>query len=417
MKGPIATRTISTSFVLGLRLILQAATLVLLTRTLGPGGFGAYAGVAALAVLFGTLSSFGTHLILLGEMSKDSSRRAEVLRYGVPVTLSCGTVSLLVYLLIGVFAFREMSISFGVFLSVGLAEILLQPLFVMPATEHLALGRTARSQLWLNLPLSLRVLAAYAVYLLQPLDPLAVFGFGYLAAALLSLFIATSRMQASWPAISSWRWPTSQELRIATGHSVLSITASAPSELDKVLATKLLQLTDSGLYASAARMMGAATLPVVALMLSALPRLFRDGINHSIQSTRFLRWVFAAALIYSVILSLVMWLISPVFVWLFGTEYVGIELMIFWLCFAMPGMALRLVAGSVLLAIGRPWMRTGFEVLGIVVLVIAAAILTGGLGTIGMPIALACSEWTMACVGAALIIKARSRTAVTSKGV
>ncbi|QJX02113.1 oligosaccharide flippase family protein [Alcanivorax sp. IO_7] len=64
-KGPIALGTIRTSLVLGLRLIIQAGTLLLVTRILGPEKFGAFAGVVALAVLLGTLSTFGANIIFL----------------------------------------------------------------------------------------------------------------------------------------------------------------------------------------------------------------------------------------------------------------------------------------------------------------------------------------------------------------
>lgn len=407
MRGPIALGTIRTSFVLGLRLFVQAGTLLLVARMLGPEGFGAFAGVAALAVLLGVLSSFGTHLVLLGEVSKVPARRGEVLRYAVPLTLLCGNLLLLIYLFIGTFALREAGVSLSVLLVVGIADILLQPLFVLPATEHLALGRTARSQLLMNLPLALRMVAAGAVFLIQPADPLIAFSYGYLISSVLALGVALATMPAPWPRPSSWRLPNRTELRFASSHAMLALTATGPAELDKALATKLLPLSDSGLYASAARIMGTVTLPVIALMFSALPRLFREASDCSERSARLLYCIFVATFAYSVLLSALMWLIAPVFVQVFGGEYRGITQMIHWLCLAMPGMALRIAAGSVLMAIGRPWMRAGFEAAGLAVLVVAAVVFTAHLGTLGMPIALACSEWTMACIGVYLIISVR----------
>ena len=63
MQGPIARGTIRTSFVLGLRLLVQADMLLIVARMLGPHQFGAFAGVAALAVILGTLLTFGIHLV------------------------------------------------------------------------------------------------------------------------------------------------------------------------------------------------------------------------------------------------------------------------------------------------------------------------------------------------------------------
>jgi O-antigen/teichoic acid export membrane protein len=152
---------------------------------------------------------------------------------------------------------------------------------------------------------------------------------------------------------------------------------------------------------------GAATLPVIAMMLSALPRLFREGQDRPRRTTYLLRWIFGAALAYSVALAVVLWFIAPVFVWLFGPKYHGIEHVIHWLCLAVPGMALRMAAGSVLMALGKPWMRVGFELGGLVVLIVAALALAPRLAWSGLPLALACSEWSMAMLGWLLISASR----------
>ena len=90
LNGPIARATIRTSFVLGLRLIVQAGTLLLVARMLGPEQFGAFAGVAALAMLLGVLASFGTTWILLSELTNSLKQRSPVLAYALPTTLICG---------------------------------------------------------------------------------------------------------------------------------------------------------------------------------------------------------------------------------------------------------------------------------------------------------------------------------------
>ncbi|MDE2023960.1 MAG: oligosaccharide flippase family protein [Gammaproteobacteria bacterium] len=406
-QGPIARGTIRTSFVLGLRLVVQAGTLLLVARLLGPRDYGAFAGVAALAVMLGTLATFGTHLVLLGEVSRGPARRKDVLPYAVPFTLLCGGTLLVIYLLICTFALREAGVPIKVLVAIGITETLLQPLFGLPAAEHLALGRIARSQLLTTLPLALRLAAAAAVFLLHPGDSLAAYGYGYCIASLIALAVATVTMPAPWPVLNLWRLPNGAELREAAGYAALNITATTPAELDKTLATKLLPLAASGLYAAGARVIGAATLPVIAMMLSALPRLFREGQNKSRRTARLLRWVFAAALGYSVVLAVALWFIAPAFVWLFGAKYAGIQHVIHWLCLAVPGMALRMVAGSVLMALGKPWMRVGFELAGLIVLVVAALLLTAHFGTTGMPFALVCSEWAMAIVGTAFVINTR----------
>ncbi|TAL89714.1 MAG: lipopolysaccharide biosynthesis protein, partial [Rhodanobacter sp.] len=398
LNGPIARATLRTSFVFGLRLLVQAGTLLLVARMLGPNQFGAFAGVAALAVIIGTLSTFGMHFVLLGEVSRDPALRHEVLRYAVPTTLLCGSALLAIYLIIGTLIL-DGGVPMPALVAIGITETLLQPLLGLPAAEHLALGRTARSQLLATLPLALRLTAALSVFLLRPTDPLSAYGYGYLLASLIALAVATLSMPAPWPAPQRWRPPSRVELRNTAGYAALAVTANSPTELDKTLAARLLPLASAGMYAAGARVIGATTLPVIAMMLSVLPRLFREGQFPRQRTVRLVRWVLTATCVYSFTLAMLMWFIAPFFVYLFGPQYHGLGHVIHWLCLAIPGIALRLAAGSILMALGKPWMRAGFEVVGLAVMLVTAILLTARFGATGMPLALACSEWMMTLLG------------------
>ncbi|WP_329742489.1 lipopolysaccharide biosynthesis protein [Dyella sp. A6] len=403
-KGPIARGTIRASSVLGLRLLVQAGTLLLVTRLLGPRAYGAFAGLSALAVILGTLSTFGLHLVLLGHMSRDPDHREYMLSRALPTTLACGTLLLAVFLAICKMGLREANVPLRVLFALGIAETLLQPLLGLRTSELLAHGQVARSQLLTVLPLALRLTAAAGIMLLAPADPLMSYGYGYLAASVTALIVATIAIPSPWPKPDQWRWPSMAEWREAAGYAALNMTATSPAELDKTLATELLPLADSGVYAAGQRVIGATTLPVIAMMLSALPRLFREGQERPGRTAHLLRWIFAATTAYSLLLSCTLWVCAPAVAWLFGHRYAGIEHMLHWLTLAIPGMTLRMASGGVLMALGKPWMRVAFEVTGLLALFMASVALTARLGTIGMPLALAFSEWTMALIGVLMIM-------------
>ncbi len=229
MRGPIALATLRTSLILGIRLAMQAGTLLLVARVLGPERFGEFAGVAALAVVIGTLSSFGTNLVFLGEMSKEPGRRMHVLAYALPTTLLCGTLLLAVYLLFAGVCLSASGVSLMVLLAIGAAEILLQPLFAFLSNEHLAMERIARSQVVISLPLVMRLLAASLVFMVDAADPLAAFSFGYLIASAIALSLATATSSAPWPTLRDWRLPSRSELHQSSGYAALAFTALASS--------------------------------------------------------------------------------------------------------------------------------------------------------------------------------------------
>lgn len=409
LSGPISTATIRTSLVLMLRFLVQSAALLLIARMLGPEKLGAFAAVAALAVMAGTLSSFGTNLMLLSEISKDPVRREQVLPYAIPTTLVGGCFFLLVFVLLCRLVLYDSGVSIGVLVAIGAVEILLLPLFGLVVSELLALEYTAHSQLLQSLPLTLRPAAAALVMVLHFTDPLMAYAYIYFVGTIIAFLIVVRRLPAPWPELGRWRWPRRKELRATAGYALLNISALGPAEVDKALAMRFLPLHAAGIYAISARLVSAVTLPVVALMLSALPRLFREQ-EPSKSLRRLLGWIYIAALSYSVIISVVLWFLVPLLVWLLGSEYKGVEDVVRLLCFALPGMALRIAAGSALMAFGRPWMRFGFEGVGVFVLIVAALALTKFLGPMGMPLALACSEWAMAILGSWLITQVRPNT-------
>lgn len=403
MRGPIVRATLRTSAVLGIRLLAQAGTLLIVARLLGPANFGVFAGLAALAVLMGTFSTFGTNLILLREVSRDPTRRAAVLPFALSTTLLCGSLLVGLYFFIAFTLFKASGIASAVIIALGLTEMIVQPLVTLPGAEHQGHGRIATSQVLITLPLVLRMLAAIAVWAVRPDDPLETYAWGYLAASAVSLLLAAGTLHDAWPRVREWRLPRRHELCDAAGYAVLNLTGAGPAELDKTLAAELLPLTSAGVYAAGARVIGAMTLPVIAMMLSAMPRLFREWQHHRTQNARLLGWIFGATLAYGLILTIALWLSAPLFSVLFGPRYRMIGEMIRWLALAISGITLRVSAGAILTTMGKPWMRVGFEAIGLVILSVMATLLAQQAGLYAMPLALASSEWSMAIIGWFLI--------------
>lgn len=401
--GPVAKATVSTSGVLGLRLMVQAGTLLIVARILGAAGFGAYSGMAALAVLLGTLVTFGTHLVLLGEASKDPVHRHEVLPYALPTTLLMGGLLFVTYLILASWVMHQAGIGITIVLAIGAAELLLQPLIMLASTELQAHGYIARSQLLMTLPLGLRLLIAIGVWVIQPQEPLTLFALGYLLVTGLAVGVAVWHLPEPWPKIREWRFASKEELKQSAGYAVLNLTALGPSELDKTLAVKLMPLGAVGVYAVGTRIVGALVLPVMAMLLAALPRLFRESPSAT-NGSRLVHGLFWVALFYGVFAGLGLWLMSPFFAFLFGNSYQDLKQVLPLLALVVPGLTLRFAAGSILMSKGKPWRRVAFELLGMAVLVIFALLLVPVLPTSGMPLALAVAEWAMALSGWWLVL-------------
>lgn len=406
--GPIVKSTLQTSFVLGLRLLIQAGTLLLVARMLGPDQFATFAGISALAVLLGTFSTFGTHILMLGEVSRDRVQRENILSYAVPTTIMTGSLIFLIYIFLCLLLFKNFTLLLQVVFCIGLTEIVLLPIYLLATTEELALEKTAISQLLMILPLALRTLAVIVVIIIDTNFILEFYAWLYLFSALLALIYMKLYKPNSWLKLNQWRFAKKQELKKSSGYAILALTAAGPAELDKMLAVKILSVGVGGLYIAASRVIGAATLPVTALLLSLLPRLFRDGKVSLQKSRRLNNLILSCVFVYSITLVALIWLIAPWVELLFGHRYQGMAEMLQWLCLSVPAMSLRICIVSMLMTMEKPWLRVRVEILGMIVLIVAAIIFYSILGVIGMALALALAEWLMVLIGYLIILKLKT---------
>ncbi len=397
--GPIARATLQTALVLGLRLVAQAGTLLLVARMLGPAAFGQFAGMAALAVMFGALSSAGLNIQLLAKTSREPERAADLLGPALLTTAVTGGALLLVFLLLTPWLLSQSKTHLLVLLGIGLTEIVLHPLISLPSAIKQAHGRIAHSQLLIMAPYALRLLLAGLVAMSAARQPLTLYALVYPLPSMLTLGVVL-RPWLTGPTPVSLRYASAPgELRTALPFAVLNLTAMTPAELDKALASRLLTGSAPGVYSAGARAISAVTLPVIAMMLSALPRLFRAEQEHPQAIRRLLRWLGIATLGYSLVMATALWLFAPMLDDVFGMAYRGLAASVRLLVFAVPGMALRTVAGTALMAIGRPWMRVSFELVGVALLPGLALTLVPLWPAQGMPAALIATESCMAVIG------------------
>jgi O-antigen/teichoic acid export membrane protein len=405
LSGPLARATLRTSAVLLLRLLVQAASLLMLTRLLGTAMFGVFSGMAASAALLGSLASAGTHLVLLGEVSVAPGRRQTVLRYALPVSLLAGISLLLVYAALTLPLLRTTGLSADIALAIGFGEIVFQPFVMLVAMETLAHDKTARSQLLLIVPLFFKFCAIFPVYFFVSENRLQIFAWTYLVSILLAFRIVKRHLPEKWPSWRTWRLPSFTEFRHMLGHALLNFTASAPLEADKALMPRLLPPHIAGVYAVGTRIACALVLPIVAMILGALPRLYRQCVKNSTEQKKLHRWIFLATLTYSMIVAAVLAIAAPLFTLLFDASYAGLTQTLRLLAFAVPAISLQFSAANVLMGQNRPWTRATLEISGLMVLWLTAVTADFMSDEARMPFALACADWWLAIVGWAILCR------------
>lgn len=403
--GAIASSTIRTTGVFFVRLAAQAGSLLLLVRLLGASQFGMLAAVLATAVLLGSLSGLGANLFLLKETSIERRRRYEVLSYTVPSVLLAGALLLPLFIAIVVVGFDYPGQDVEAVLAIGIAELLVVPLLLLVAAEHQAQGRIALSQAVACLPVGVRLLTVLLVWLIKPEDALYLFLCFQLLGSIAAFAIALRSRRNAWPSFRSWRWPRRSEIRNASDFSLFNFLSLANNEIDKMLAVTLVPTTAAGIYSACNRIIGACVLPIAALVVSALPRLFRDkGLKGGL-----LKWMFISTCIYGLVALLIIRFSAPYLEMVLGNAFAGAGVVLANLSLAIPGMVLRISAGNTLMAIGMAKQRLLYELLGIVLMVILFVSLGRSFGIQGLVMGLTITEWILGFAGWSLIYGKSSR--------
>ncbi|MDR6934882.1 lipopolysaccharide biosynthesis protein [Luteibacter sp. 3190] len=398
MKSDLARSSFRTGGVLVLRLFSLAASLVLTTRILGPVEYGAYVATASLAVVLGIIPNLGSGYLLMARASKEVDAAGDTWRYGWPLTLVIGSV------LGGLFVITASALTSGAigWLSLTVmaaAELILIPLVYLLGFLLQAGHRVATGQLVTWMPIGFRVAAASACLINPRWHGIDAFIVSQALGALFGLGCAlglTSRLVAL-----PWlpRPPTRGELTKGASYAAMHVVSANPAEVDKILAPILLGEHLAGIYSAASRVMGAMITPIAAVLLASQPRLFAHAGEPTADGHRLLIALARLAAILGVISMAILAACAPLVTLLFGASYAETAALLPWTAAAVPFLCLRLAAGTVLVALGKPLERLTFELCGILLLIPLLWIGAHAGNIVGMTLGLTIAEASMAGTG------------------
>lgn len=404
LTGPIASAALRTSSVLAIRLLAQAGTLLALAHLLRPEQFGGFAGISALAVLLGAVTTGGTHLTLLRALSRNEASGHAFLPLTLGTTLVCSCVLTAVYLVVCHTLMADIGVPVAVFYLIGIAELFVHPYLLIAAAERQSRGEVARSQAIIIAPLIPRLMLASALLITTPGDPLLFYASGYLLIHLFVAAVVIVAMPTRWPPVKHWRALPRNQWLDSLSFATAGLSNRAPTELDKTLSLQLLPLAVAASYAAASRTMGAIITPVIALILAAQPALFREP-SACPAAKRLIPRLFLSALAYGSLVAALLWAFAPRIAELFGPDYAHFIEMARTLALATPALCLRITASNILMARGSPWARVLIECLGVAVLLGSATAFTTQHPILGLAMGYTLTEWTMAALGWSLLRK------------
>ena len=402
MKKLLQHASVATSMVLTLKLIAQAALLILLARLLGPEHYGMLAGSLSTSLILSTLASCGTHLIFLRETAKNNRTAGSVLDYSLPLTLVSGLILSAIFSAIVLTIFSPPPSIVIPILAIGVAEITIQPLINLATTDLQARDRVPLSQLLSSSPILIRLILVFWIWHAAPENPLDLFAAAYFCSTLAALGITMRVIPTPFPPMCRWRLPNGHELSDTLRYAALNLAANSQHEVDKAISLARLEPAAAGQYSVSARIVGATTLPATGIILSMLPRLFRLGSTRSSATTHLA--LFGVASLYGLIIASLLFTLSDWLPVLLGNSYLPATRILEWLCAAALVLPLRMIGCGILMAMDRPWHRFSIESGGLLALVSIALYTTTSGGIHSLPVAVAIAEWLMAISSWSLIL-------------
>jgi len=407
--GKLAHNTVLGTFWQFTRIAAQSLWVVLVARSLGPSGYGTFAGVAGLATTLSGFAGLGTGLLLLQNVSRDHSMFDAHWRRALLTTFWSGLLLGLVFFVIAQAITGSVASAFAVS-AIGASELVCFPIvyaagFAFQAHEHLGWSNALAACMSIA-----RLLAVLVFWCAGTTLDLTTYAGFHLAASIIGALSAIAIVHfvlRPHPARYSLQ---PGELREGLGYSMVWLTGNALTELDKTLVLRLSGNAVAGMYSAAYRLVSALMLPVAALVLAAQPRLFRQSAVASKENPRLLKHLAGVALAYGLAASVALLFLAPLLPILLGHAFEPAVEAARCLLLLPPVYALRLVGNTALMTNGKQMSRVLIEGSGIVGLVGLALLWMPRHGVAGAALTITTTETLLAIMVWTVFWNGRNRT-------
>jgi O-antigen/teichoic acid export membrane protein len=357
-----AQNTLWMFFGFGLRMVTQAAYFVIIARSLGAEGYGAFVAVAALVNILGPFASLGSGQLLIKNVARSAELFGVYWGNALAMTLLSGSTLVGAVLWLSYYALPS-SISPLLVLSVAISDLLFARMLDISGQAFQAfqrLGWTAQLQVLLSLS---RLGAAVSLIVLTTSPTPTEWGLLYLLATAVSASagILLVRWKLGSPGLDIAK--VTSELREGLYFSVSLSAQSIYNDIDKTMLARFYTLEAAGIYAAAYRLIVVSFTPVSSLLYASFARFFQHGAAGIRGSFSFAKRVLPLAGAYGLFTGAALYLIAPLLPYLLGDEYQNAVEAVRWLALLPFLKAIHYLVADTLTGAGFQGLRTGVQVL------------------------------------------------------
>jgi O-antigen/teichoic acid export membrane protein len=342
--------------------VLQAAYFVVIARTLGAGGLGAFAAATALSQLISPMAGLGSGNVLIQHVARRREAFDHYWGGALTLTLVAGAISVGAAALAGR-AFLPATIATSLVICVATSDLVFATVLFLCGQAYQAQERMARTAQLPIVTTFLRLLAAFAFVATPGQHTAAQWGYYYLASTAISTATAlwlTSR-ELGRPVIR-FNY-TTRDVRdgfyFAAGISAQNVY----NDIDKVMLGRLVpDLSATGIYSAAYRVIDVLLVPIRSIGQAAYPKFFKHGAHGVRSSAKVAQQLLPPAVGYGTLAAIAMFLVAPLLPQLLGHDFDQAAGAVRWLSVLPILKSIQFAAADALTGAGFQATRTVLQV-------------------------------------------------------
>lgn len=346
----------------GLRIVIQAIYFILIARSLGSQGYGAFVGVCALVGILAPFAGLGSGNLLIKNVALNAESFSRYWGYSLLMILISAAVLLGIVIGVSRVLFPA-AISFSLVFIVAVSDLFFARALDISGQAFQAFQRLKRTSQIQVIPNILRLIAiaGLGIYFKAP-TPLQ-WGYLYLITTMISTLIGM------WLVHKELGRPiftlVGMKAEKAEGF-YFSISESARSiydDIDKTMLIRFATLDAAGIYGAAYRIIDVSLTPIRSLLSATYARFFQHGAEGIRGSFGFAKSLFPVTGGFGIIVGVLLFMMAPLLPYILGTEHSDAANALRWLA-PLPFLkAFHFFAADSLTGAGFQGMRSGIQVL------------------------------------------------------
>lgn len=313
----------------GLKLIIQAAYFIIIARSLGPEQYGAFVAVVAIAAILSPFVGLGTSNLIIRNVVQDQTAFSSSWGNGLFITIVSGLCGLA--LISSCRFLLPRSIPWAILLLVASSDLILGRLTDLCAFAFGAMERfraTAQINVYSSLARLIGLLVLVSIIHHPSAEQWAVV---YLAAttvvtvgSVTAVFATLGKPSLALPQL---RRDLLEGFYYSAGQSAQSVY----NDIDKTMLARLGDLSATGIYGAAYRLIDVSLVPVKSVLSAAYPGCFRAGQEGISGSIKYMRRLLPKPVGFAIVIVFSLFFFAPVLPHILGKEYTNAVMALRWL--------------------------------------------------------------------------------------